>query len=417
MNHQLVSRGISKRIVVIVAIFIGIVSVIVIGSSIREQIARAYFGYSRKQMGFDESLATKREEMEVPRQVYIFPIRTEDEDLKTDSKRWVDNLYYYTITNMHFPDIPFNYVLSTEGEVYGVRENPAINSLTLPGQPTAVLVGVLLDGEINTQQATSLQELLADLNSIYGIQKDEVETVKLAFAHQDTGDGEKVPGLYEIRLVQAGDAFINSVRDAIAGVDYASAPRVDVALSIEDVKYDVKVRLGEKLPVEFTLRNDGTDPLVVGENNSLLLKTADDKDSPFAVSGVWPSLDTPILIDNMILKPEESKIFKFDMFASVLPGSQSQSFHIVDHDGNEIDGTEFTVDFAIERGDAKILEIKDTDTGYLNVRKGPALNSEKVSQVGVGERFVWTEKDGAWYKIKYSDSAEGWVYARYVREL
>ncbi len=417
MLYKSTERSLAKKTVVFIIVLI--VSVIIAANalSIRETIVQAYFGYSREQMEFDESLATKREVTTVPQRIYVFPIRTEDEDLKTDSKRWVDNIYYYTITNMHFPDIPFNYILSTEGEVYGVRENPSTNTSTFSGQPAAILVGILMDGNVNTQQKTALQELIADLNSIYGVQKEAVETVRLVFAHKSSGDGERIPNRYEIRFAQADEDFINSISNAIVGVDYVSAPRVDIVLSVDDIKHDAKVQLGEKLSVEFTLRNDGTDPLVVGENNSLLLKTADDKDSPFAVSGVWPSLDTPILIDNMILKPGESKIFKFDMFASVLPGSQSQSFHIVDHDGNEIDGTKFTVDFAIERGDAKILEIKDTDTGYLNVRKGPALNSEKVSQVGVGERFVWTEKDGAWYKIKYSDSAEGWVYARYVREL
>lgn len=65
----------------------------------------------------------------------------------------------------------------------------------------------------------------------------------------------------------------------------------------------------------------------------------------------------------------------------------------------------------------KFVEILETGTGYLNVRKGPGTNFEKISQVTPGESYTFEEEDSAagWYKITLADGTSGWVTKQYAK--
>ena len=379
----------------------------------------AYMKQTYQSLSFDKSIAlTQEASPKVPDHVYVFRIRTYADELKSSPKRWVHNLYYYMITQMNFPDIPFNYAIAYDGEIYELREDAAIN-LSQVGSADSLYIGLLLDDRLTGEQRQAVSELLAELNNDYGIEKDDVEFVDIEFQPMsvESQEGAQVPTRYTINMVTPTDGFIEAMQSAMGTVEFRQPDLTTYKLRVENVKSEPDtVSLGEKVHVTFDLLNVGDKPIVI-RNDQLFVKTADGEDSPFAVSGQWPSLDTPVSFESTIIKPHEHVSAEFDLFASTLPGEHTVDFVIEDATGHKFEDTRFAVDFTIDKGDAKISQIKETETGVLNVRKEPSLNSEKVTQVGVGERFVWTEKDGAWYKIKYSETGEGWVYARYVQVL
>lgn len=61
--------------------------------------------------------------------------------------------------------------------------------------------------------------------------------------------------------------------------------------------------------------------------------------------------------------------------------------------------------------------IKDNTSGYLNVRKGPGINFEKIDQVLPGEEYFVLDKNDLWYQIELSPEESGWVYSTYVKEI
>lgn len=65
------------------------------------------------------------------------------------------------------------------------------------------------------------------------------------------------------------------------------------------------------------------------------------------------------------------------------------------------------------------VEIQDTPTGFLRVRKDSSSGSEEVAQVKPGEKFTLIEesKNKDWYKIEYIKGKEGWVSAQYAEKL
>jgi len=58
--------------------------------------------------------------------------------------------------------------------------------------------------------------------------------------------------------------------------------------------------------------------------------------------------------------------------------------------------------------------IKQTGTGWLNVRSAPGLDGEILGKATVGDAYTILEESTSWVKIKLSGEVEGWVSSTYV---
>ncbi|OGZ42039.1 MAG: hypothetical protein A3C80_03250 [Candidatus Ryanbacteria bacterium RIFCSPHIGHO2_02_FULL_45_43] len=61
--------------------------------------------------------------------------------------------------------------------------------------------------------------------------------------------------------------------------------------------------------------------------------------------------------------------------------------------------------------------VKETETGWLNVREEPSISSRILKKILPGETYPLIEKGEKWHKIKLPDGREGWVYNYYVQEI
>ena len=66
---------------------------------------------------------------------------------------------------------------------------------------------------------------------------------------------------------------------------------------------------------------------------------------------------------------------------------------------------------------ATSLKVKDTPTGYLNVRSEASVSGEIVDKVDPGETFPYTAEQDGWYKITLPSGEEGWVSGEYIEKL
>jgi hypothetical protein len=64
----------------------------------------------------------------------------------------------------------------------------------------------------------------------------------------------------------------------------------------------------------------------------------------------------------------------------------------------------------------KKVKILDTPTGFLRVRKEPSVNSDELAQVKPGEIYVVVDSQSGWYKISYTESADGWISSQYAQK-
>lgn len=62
----------------------------------------------------------------------------------------------------------------------------------------------------------------------------------------------------------------------------------------------------------------------------------------------------------------------------------------------------------------KKVEIKNTPTGYLNVRSQPSLSSPIIAKVRPGEAYSYTATNNGWYKISLQPKGSGWIDGEYT---
>lgn len=61
--------------------------------------------------------------------------------------------------------------------------------------------------------------------------------------------------------------------------------------------------------------------------------------------------------------------------------------------------------------------IKDTPTGFLNVREAPSLTATKSAEVKPGEKYSYLDSQEGWFKISYDSGKEGWISSQYAQKV
>jgi type IV pilus assembly protein PilM len=61
--------------------------------------------------------------------------------------------------------------------------------------------------------------------------------------------------------------------------------------------------------------------------------------------------------------------------------------------------------------------IKDTPTGFLNVRSGPDTSYDVITKVNPGTEYVVLDEDEEWFQIEVTDDMNGWIYSIYAEKI
>lgn len=61
--------------------------------------------------------------------------------------------------------------------------------------------------------------------------------------------------------------------------------------------------------------------------------------------------------------------------------------------------------------------IKDTETGWLNVRQGPGKQYLILVKIYPGEKYPFLEEKNNWYKIELKDKTQGWILSDYATKI
>lgn len=64
----------------------------------------------------------------------------------------------------------------------------------------------------------------------------------------------------------------------------------------------------------------------------------------------------------------------------------------------------------------KMVTIKQTETGWLRVRKTASNTAEELGKVKPKEKYKLIEESEGWYKIDLGDGRQGWVSAKYAEK-
>ncbi len=340
-----------------------------------------------------------------PQKIYITNIKPNHNHLLNRSDVWIRLFHYYGATRLGLPDIPYNYIVDRSGDIYETLENSEGRKPSVEIEEGGVLIGYLSDtSDLTIPAQRAFKELVENYSYKFGISGERIEVIDL-----DLIEEENVKLSYKA----PESSFSANALNMIQSFQFSEQSNLRFSGQISELKYEESFNSGEKLKVDFVLKNTDSYPWYV-DDSFVFLSTSDGEESIFAVNQVWDSFSKPFSLDSQVVLPGQELDLSFELDSEgVLPGVYIQGFKFVMLPDIDIAGTEFEIEFELKKGERKIVQIKPTGTGALTVYDCPEYTCEMVAAAKSGQRYLVVEELDRWYKISV-DGVEGYVTIHYA---
>lgn len=343
-----------------------------------------------------------------PTTIYLTQVSTQSESLQKNPELWSKALFYYSITKLHFSDMPYNFLIDESGRIYEGRQGGVGANPELKNVDKAIVIGYLSNSStLTTAASNSLLRMVKDLSESWGI--SSYKTVRLQLDAKEGSLSTVIP------IDSQGD-FSQSVQEALATWKGSSRENLPYKAEIVEIIYEKTVVIGEKLEVTVKVKNMN-DFTWLTDRTPIYVSTKDGKDSSFAVNGVWDSFSKPTHIENMAVKPGEIVEFKFKMQPKITPGKVTESFEIMKFDKKPFTGSAFEVKFTVEKGKYTLVRVYSPQYGFANIRECQWASCKVIESAPEGTVYILRKEIDGWMQIQYDEDTVGWVVSRFMKKI
>ena len=369
----------------------------------------AFSYYSTENQDFDTTLTEGTGTVYVnPSKIYITQVTTSSSSLLRDPAKWVQSLYYYSITRLHFSDLPYTYLLDENGIIYqgnrgGLGANPQLKEID-----GAITLGYLSNNTVLTNRAKeSLVNMVEELSYSWGI--TSLKTVKM-YINQEEGS------FSTISIMETTGEFSSSVRSVLQDWKGYEQENQSYVLKVEEVVYEKEIGIGERLPVKVKVRNLN-DFIWFTDKDPIYISVKGDQESSYAINQEWLSFSKPTSVSDLNILPGESVEFEFALEARISLGEATEKFEILKFENRPFEGSEFEVKFEITRGEKRLVQVASPRYDFVNIRECRWYSCEVVDSADNGAVFVLEEEEAGWSKVMYGLGLYGWVNSAYLKEI
>lgn len=378
---------------------------------------------SREDAGLDSSLSDDEDITFAPvKKVLIANIPLPAGVRFGDSEMMYHGLYYYSIVHLGFMDIPFNYIVTWQGVVYegrfgGQDVQPLLADSVDDIYRNSVLIGYYGNNQEMTYAGKSaLVDLVSRCRSYAGLSDDTVISVQVSLPPK-TEDVQ----IATLSVDESDDTLWNDIVIEVKNLSTSDLALSDVTVKgdVDEVTYNDTVKAHENFIVTANIKNIGTTPWYNQGEHPIYLSTSEPRnhESSFFVSDKWLSFARVSVSNEEWVLPGEVGTFSFEIATPLRPGDYSETFELLALPDNWIAGTQFRIEFTVTEGEYDLVEVLDTETGYLNVRECPSSGCNEIGKVVPGDVLISLTIEDNWYKVQLDDGMEGWIYGKYVRAL
>lgn len=184
--------------------------------------------------------------------------------------------------------------------------------------------------------------------------------------------------------------------------------KVEPVVQIKSINIKPKAEPNEILIADIEIYNNTGADLFFSPQYSLMLAFEDNSD--FFVNEKWNTQRIARVVDTGLIKNNNSLTIPVEIKAPIFPEMIESELQIEFLD-KVLDKKKFS--FEVLDVGQKILRIKETELGYLNVRQEPNTVSPEIGRAGAGILFTFTDLENNYYKIDYFGK-DAWVSANYV---
>lgn len=369
----------------------------------------AFSSYSIETQKFDTSLADQTVTIySSPQKIYITQITSSAQEMPRNPSLWVKTLYYYYITRLALPDIPYTYMIDENGTIYQGKQGYQGANVPSEDLKNVILIGYLSNnGNITSRAQSSLKEIVNSLSERWDVKS--VKPVKLKITKSEGA-------LSELSVLNSTGEFSTSVNETFANWKPSPPKPLPYKVKMESLEYPKESVIGGRIKVKVTYKNMN-DFVWFVKDEPIYLSVKGGKESPLAVNKVWDSFSKPVSITDKEIKPGDNLEIEFELEAKVLVGEVKESFVLQESEGEPFEGSEFEVKFAVVKGDNVLVKVVSPEYGFLNIRKCKWASCEIIDAVKDGSVFILLEEKDGWGKIKYSEDIEGWGLMRYLKKI
>lgn len=338
-----------------------------------------------------------------------------------EGDQWVRGLYYYSITKLGFVDMPFNYIVTWQGDIYegkdgGYDVSPLVDGGSSDSSLSDCALVAYFDNRRETTNAgtVALSDILSELLSRYNLGRGDViaADVVIAGAAEEGNPASLIVYASEDQDWR-GTVSSSAQRAVISPADS------NLIASVEEVLVPKSIKAGDEFLVTAHVKNDGQTPWYNSGTSQMVVATSDprDRSSGFYHADSWMSFTRISPGEDKWVLPGEVGTFQFKARAPMIPGEYSEKFELISMPGTWIGSSQFTVSVTVEKGDFDLVRILETETGYLNVRECPSSGCTELGKVVPGDVLINVGSESGWYNVKLEDGTTGWVFGKYVEEI
>jgi hypothetical protein len=374
----------------------------------------AYTKVDIETLALDTSIRSEDENYILPSNIAITPIFIDETNYDESYK----GLFYYTIDKLGFTDIPFHYIVSGDGKVYKGNQGGDERNLTFSNaNGNYVLVGYMTNKNISNFESKGLEatkELVSEIANNNSIKAENIVIRNLSFeknaaASTVTLKIDSLAGNWEKDL------------DSIKGYVNANIKPSNKVYSVEVVEAKLAAEsavIGSETAGTVKIKNTGTSTIYSG-SNSEIIGSKESGNSLFYTLNGWLSQSQFTLMEEIErILPGEEVTLTFKVKAPLASGEIAETFVLNNLVGQKVSTNNFTLRMNVDKGGKRIIQINDTELGYLRVRSEASTAATEVGRASSGERFILEEDAGnGLYKITLANGTTGWVAGWLTTEI
>lgn len=400
-------------------IFVLFTTLILISSFFQTNV-KALTITSRDNLGIESNITKEDLAYSLPSETVVAPIFLGVESNKISQKEWVESLYYYTIQKLGFTDLPFHYIVTSNGDVYQGNLGGDERKVKVDGIGANVILVAYLSSskqnEFDSKADDSLKQLLLDISNKNAIKAQNIITTGIKFVRDVTNKSvsiasEEILGNWASKLEQYKGHVANNYSPV------QKSYQVDVsnlALTMSEASP------GEEVEGTVTIKNTGNFGLYGGTDNEIVASKDDGGSSQFFINNLWLSRSQfSLMAENQNILPTQETALTFRIKAPLAKGQISENFTLKTLGGAGITVSQnLTITLNLKASDKRIIQIQNTELGYLKVRSEPSTLGPEIDQAASGQRYFVIEDAGNGYlKIQLENGKSGWIAGWLVNDI
>jgi hypothetical protein len=375
----------------------------------------------REEISIDLSIIQEDKSFSTPTKILIVPI-VESSGLKNiTAEKWIKGIYYYTVDVLGFSDVPFHYLISSDGTVYEGNQGGDERKIFIDGVGgDSIVIGYLSSNSetrFTTLAESSLRELVlqvANANSIRPennvsvsdiVFKKNAETSSVSIATVQTF------GNWKKNL----DSIVSSIKN-----DYRPVAKEYKAEVLEVSVPSEEVNPGDTITAKVKIKNTGTRGMYAGSDSEIILSKKTSGTSDFYINNYWLSqTQLPAMKEGQTLLPAGEETYELQIRAPLFFGERSEQFELKTLGGSSIAANSFDIKLKMKKSDKRIVEIKNSEVGFVNIRNNPNTSAEVLIKAVAGQRYFILEENTQtlWAKLDLGDGRSGWVALWYLNSV